>query len=187
MYEEIQKLYEKSLEEDEKSTEQLLLKLKPLIIYSIRRYYNDINSYDDLIQEGYVVILEGIKNFDPSKGVNFLGYMKVILKYHYLNKHKKRENHISLNQEVNEGEGEFIDFLVDEKCDVQDMITKKEDSGRLEYALSSLTERQRQVVCLYYIEGKKMDEIKDILGISYRTVVNTKVRALEKMKKVYGN
>ena len=64
------------------------IKTNPLIISSIRRYYNRIDQYDDLIQEGYEILLS-IK-FQSNKSA-FLGYIKTMLKYHYLNKHKERQ------------------------------------------------------------------------------------------------
>ena len=88
MYREIEDLLEFSRRGDPKSKEAVLLKLQPLIISSIKRYYNKIDIYDDLIQEGYEIILLCIHDYDPNKGVHFLGYIKLKLKYHYLNKYK---------------------------------------------------------------------------------------------------
>ncbi len=64
-----------------------------MIISSIRRYYNRIELYDDLIQEGYEIILIAIDDYDPAKGAYFLGYIKTMLKYLYLGKY--RESSIS--------------------------------------------------------------------------------------------
>ena len=56
MYKEIETLLYLSKKGDIKAREKLLIKLNPLIISSIRRYYNKVHLYDDLIQEGYETI-----------------------------------------------------------------------------------------------------------------------------------
>lgn len=183
MYKEIENLVSLSSEGDKNAKEELLLKLKPLIISSIRRYYNNRSCYDDLIQEGYEVILKCVEEHDPLKGATFLGYTKTMLKFHYLNKHKEKI-HLSLNERVGDGENEIIDFLEGEEMEILDSIILKEEKRLLLDSLNCLTERQRQVVIYYYIEGKSIGEIAKILGISYRTVVNTKTNSLNKLRKI---
>lgn len=180
MYKEIEGLLLLSKKGDKKAKETLLLKLNPLIISSIRRYYNRIDQYDDLIQEGYETILQAIENYDPNRGVKFLGYIKTMLKYRYLEKHREKQ-FLSLNEPLDEGE--FIDFLEGDEEDPIDIVIKKEETNILLESLNCLTERQRQVMVDYYINRLSIGEIADKLGISYRTVVNTKTQGLNKLKK----
>ncbi len=90
VYSEVVKLLEKSKAGDLEAIEILLYKLKPLILASIRRYYNKVDEYDDLIQEGYEIILVAIEEYEENRGTQFLGYVKLQLKYHYLNKHREK-------------------------------------------------------------------------------------------------
>ena len=103
MYKELDKLVNKAKGGDVASKEEILNRLKGLVIKSIQRYYNKREEYDDLIQEGYLVILESIDNYDEERGVYFLGYIKTMLKYTYLNKHQERQ-HLSLNVKVGDAE-----------------------------------------------------------------------------------
>ncbi|MCG4586204.1 hypothetical protein L0P56_11950, partial [Anaerosalibacter bizertensis] len=96
MYSEIDKLVTLSKKGDRNAKERLIISLKPLVLNSIRRYYNCYSQYDDLIQEGYEIILRTVEDYDDSKGSRFLGYLKLQLKYHYLNKHKEKIT-LSLN------------------------------------------------------------------------------------------
>lgn len=179
MYKEIEELLLLSKKGDEEAKETLLLKLNPLIISSIRRYYNRIDQYDDLIQEGYETILLAIENYNPTRGVRFLGYTKAMLKYLYLEKHREKE-FLSLNNTVDNGE--FIDLLEGNEENPIDIIIKNEETEILFESLNCLTERQKQVVVDYYINRLSIDEIADRLGISYRTVVNTKTQGINKLK-----
>lgn len=179
MYKEIEKLLLLSKKGDKKAKETLLLKLNPLIISSIRRYYNRIDQYDDLIQEGYEIILKAIENYNPNRGVKFLGYVKAMLRYGYLEKHREKQI-LSLNEPLEEGE--FIDLLEGNEEDPVDAVIKKEEKYLLLESLNCLTERQKQVVVDYYINRLSIDEIANKLGISYRTVVNTKTQGIKKLK-----
>ncbi len=180
MYNEIERLLLLSKRGNKEAKETLLLKLNPLIISSIRRYYNRIDQYDDLIQEGYETILQAIENYDPNRGVKFLGYVKAMLRYGYLEKHREKQ-FLSLNEPLDEGE--FIDLLEGNEEEPTDIIIKREEIKILLKSLNCLTERQRQVVVEYYINRLSIDEIADKLGISYRTVVNTKTQGLNKLRK----
>lgn len=167
---------------DEGARAELVDKLQPLLVSSIRRYFNDYSQYDDLMQDGNLKIIECLNDFDSSKGVHFLGYIKSKLKFMYLNKHRIRV-HSSLNKEVGEDGMEIVDLLLSDEKPAVELITDEEDIQALNLALCALTKRQGQVIRLYYIEGKNMLEIAELLGINYRTVINTKTAALKKLKK----
>ncbi|QXM05159.1 sigma factor [Crassaminicella indica] len=80
---------------DEKAKEEMLKKLKPLIFVSIKKYYFGNEEWNDLLQEGAVKILNEIERFDEAKGVPFLGYIKLQLKFFYMEKRKKVRKEIS--------------------------------------------------------------------------------------------
>ena len=183
MYKEIENLLDSSRKGDKKATEELLFRLNPLIISSIKRYYNRIDRYDDLIQEGYVMILQSINDYDSNKGAYFLGYVKLNLKYHYLNKHKEKQT-LSLNEPIGDGFNEILDFIEVEEKGPIDMVIYKEDFLSLYECLNFLSHRQRQIIIEYYINELSLDEIAKKLGISYRTVANTKTAGINKLKNI---
>ncbi len=181
MYKEIENLLVLSRKGDKKAKEELLKKLHPLIISSIRRYYNKISDYDNLIQDGYEVVLKCIQEYDPTKEVHFLGYVKTMLRYCYLNKHKEKYL-ISLNEPVKDGEtGEIGDFIPDDRDDIEE-IFEKEERIKLYNSLNSLTDRQKEIIIDYYINNLPINQIAAKMGISYRTVVNIKTSALKKLQ-----
>lgn len=164
------------------AVEEIIKRLQPLLIASIRRYYNKPEEYEDLMQDGNMKIIQSINTFDEGKGVHFLGYIKMNIRFLYLDKHKERI-HQSLNERVGEGEVEIVDLLEGEEVDFLGSLMEGERHEELRRALGSLTRRQGEVVELFYGRGLAIGEIANSLGISYRTVVNTKTRALEKMRK----
>lgn len=161
---------------------EIIEKLQPLVKASIKRYYNKINEYEDLLQDGNIKILESINSYEKSKGVHFLGYMKMNLKFLYLDKHKIKI-HDSLNKTIGDSETEEIDLLVSQDLNILDQVIERDINGALGKSLGNLSERQKQVILLYYFEKLSIQEIAERLGISYRTVVNTKTNAIKNMKK----
>ena len=183
MYEELNDLLAEAKLGDDKSKKRILESLYPLIISSIRRYYNKLNEYEDLIQGGREVILYCINNFDETKGVHFLGYIKTRLRYFYLNKHNEKLT-ASLNVKVGKDkEEEIVDLLKSDIENPLEFLVRLEETMILQDALSTLTARQREIIIDFYYENLTLGEISKKLGISYRTVVNTKTVALNKLRK----
>lgn len=181
MYKEIENLFLLSRKGDKKAKEELLKKLHPLIISSIRRYYNRLSHYDDLIQDGYETVLRCIQDYDINKNVHFLGYVKTMLRYCYLNKHREKQL-LSLNEPIKDGEDlELGDLISDERDEIEDIL-ERETKVELYKALNSLTEKQRQILIYFYIHNLSIDQIAKRMGISYRTVVNIKTSALKKLR-----
>lgn len=181
MYQEWITLIEDSKAGDLKAKEEVLNRLLPLIIKSIQSYYNRRQFFEELIQEGNLCILEAIESYDPGKGVYFLGHAKTQLKYLYLKKNKEKI-HLSLNTKIGDEKEEFLNTLESQDPQALDTMIKKEEIKALKASLVYLTDRQKQVTILFYLKRKSITQIAQELGISYRTVVNTKTRALEKLK-----
>lgn len=181
----IQKLLNLSKEGCKISQAELLKCLDPLIGASIRRYSDRKEDYDDLVQSGYLFILETLNDYNPKRSVSFTWYMKMRLKYFYLGKNQviKLE---SLNRKINneEEEEEFIDLLASDE-NLLNKIVKLDEHSILYRAFECLSEREKQVIAYYYIKELSMVEISKKLDLSYRTVVNTKVNALKRLRRFY--
>ncbi|KPU26399.1 hypothetical protein TR13x_10295 [Caloranaerobacter sp. TR13] len=189
MYNEINNLLDAAQKGDIAAKEILLFKLKPIVLSSIKRYFNKADLYDDLIQEGYEIILRALKDYDKDKGVHFLGYVKAMLKFHYLNNSRKNKEYISLNQMISSKDDslELIDLIADENLLQDEVIIKNEETLNLLKALDKLTKRQKEVITMYYIQDVSLKEISKRLNISYRTAVNIKTSAIKKLRKFIVN
>lgn len=160
--------------------QELLETLNPLIISSISRYCPVRREFEDLLQDGRVIVLECIETYCKDRG-HFLNYVKNYLKYFYLDTMKylvKHESKIDLfepNFDIEDGHITEEDFL------------EREIEVELYKAIRKLTERQREVLVLYYFKGKSHSEIADKLGIKVRTVINTKMNAIAAIRKELGD
>ncbi len=73
--------------------EEIVVELKPLILSSLRKYYNKAYLYDELFQEGCVKVVEAVLDYDPTLKVPFLAYIKKRLYYFYLGKNHKKKSY----------------------------------------------------------------------------------------------
>ncbi len=168
----------------ELAKQEVLERLRPLVMASIRKYYFGSESYEDLLQEGYLKILVEIGRFDGERGVPFLGFIKQQLRYFYMDKGRKKISALSLNNLIVEGDGvtEFIEMVRDDGPGIEDLLMGKEMHFALGQALGVLTEKQKKVLLLHYGHGMSLVKIADRLGVHYQTVIKTKDAALRKLK-----
>ncbi len=185
MYKEINEHLQKARESNKESMEWILDKLNPLIISTVKKYFYRINDFEELLQEGRLVILECIQTYDQTKGTYFLGYAKQMLIYYFLDKNKEKFI-FSLNEKIGpENEDlEIIDLLVSDEEQAIDLIISLEMRKEIVDALQSITLKQRQVVIDFYYGNMKIDDIAKKYDVSYRTVVNTKQTALRKLREI---
>lgn len=180
----------KALEGDLKATEKIVEMTSPLIKSSIKKYYKNYSSgnipYEDLLQDGYLIVLQCLSDYDRKKKIPFLGYAKTRLKFHYMDLGRKsiKEECDSLNRQIRGKEGtvEILDLVEDEKSSAHGNMLKCEEYLFLLKSVNLLTTREAQIIRLFYFQYKTMKEISKGLGLSYRTVVNTKTCAIKKLR-----
>lgn len=184
MYKEIDELLVRAKSGERKAKSIILEKYKPLILSQMKKYYFDANEVDDLISEGYEVILKGIDKFDSGRNVYFSGYLKTILRYHYLDRLKAKKYTSSLDKNMGDsGDISLLDLL-EADVDLENEYIVKELNEQLIEKIEKLSKRQKEVIILYYLEELSISDISKQLGVTYRTIINTKVNAIEKLKKL---
>lgn len=82
-----------------------------------------------------------------------------------------------------DGPRDFSPYLQDHRNVTPDMaVAHREVAERVATSLENLTDRQRQVVLLYYFEGMNYREIADLLGVTEGRVSQLHTAALERLK-----
>ncbi|KXG76323.1 sigma-70 family RNA polymerase sigma factor [Thermotalea metallivorans] len=167
-----------------KAKEEILRRLTPLVLASIRRYYFGTEDPEDLLQEGYLKILMETERFDGERGVPFLGYMKQQLKFFYMDLGRQKRQDISLDAYVDHGEERIrlLDLLPADDTAVEEKILQREISHSLGQALKKLTHKQKRIIGLHFIQGIKLARIAQDLGVHYQTVVKVKDAAIRKLR-----
>lgn len=168
---------------DDKSKYQILEYFTPLIKSSIKKYCPVWNEYEDLYQDGIFIVLECIEFYNEEKG-EFPALVNSHLKYYYLETMKyiaSKNGDVSTTDENRD----IVDLVADHFV-VEEEMLYRESVEDLKNKLLNLTERQLEIIILYYYFRLSHDDIAERLDISKWTVVNTKRAALNKLRGLYG-
>lgn len=184
MEKDIQDLAVQAKNGKEEAAAELIARLKPLIYASARRYYFGEGEQEDLLQEGCLKLLELLKKFDMSRGIPFLGYAKVHLKYFYMEKgkHSKKEAALYILESLSEDGRTCIEGIPDADMPIEEKLIQREVQKSLGEAIQKLSVHQRRVISLYYGQGMDMRQIAKYLRVHYQTVVKTKERGLKRLR-----
>ena len=170
---------------DMENVDVIVRKYHPLIVSSINRYYNKPHEFEELYDEGVLEVCEALRDYDFKRNDSFGGYLKSRLYFFYISKNKVKES-LSLDEPIGEDDLTLMDTLMD-PSNIEEDFEVKEEYRALYESIKSLTERQRNVLLDFYIRKESISDIAKNYGVKYRTVVNTKTMALEKMKKYLLN
>lgn len=181
-YKDFDRVLNSALVGEERAKVKLLDMLEPLIRSSIKKYCPIFNEFDDLYSDGRAIVLSCIEDFDNKR--SFLKYVKLSLKYFYLNTYKYLMDVKSdvYDSPSDEEESLGIFETIDAGVDIEGDFLESERLGILKDAIDSLTPRQETVVRLFFYERLGLSEIADFLGISRWTVINLKRNAIEGMR-----
>ena len=169
-------IIKQSLKGDKNNQEILLDMLSPLIYKNIYKYWK-VNDpiIEDLVQEGYIVILKSLQSFDENRNVHYLHYVKIKIIYYYKNFYrstKNQRNKISLKENMGT-----------DNYNVLERIIAEEEKTDLLVNVKKLSVKEQKILFLYYYKKMSMDEISKHLNIKYRTVISAKYNAINKLRK----
>lgn len=182
-------IIQESIKGDKKSQEFLLKKMHPLIYKNIYKYYEPSDDIiEDLVQEGYIVILKSLKNYNKNLNVHFLGYVKANLHFYYKNYYRNTKNQrhtISLNQKLIDGYKSLgLENTITEKAiNPIDNFDEEDEIKNLLANIKKLSIKEQNVLNMYYRDDLCMSDISKHLNIAYRTAIGRKYTAIKKLKK----
>ncbi len=144
-----------------------------LITSIAKRYTIDEELQNDLIQEGYLGLLQAEKNYDESKGVKFLTYA-----YNYIN-----YNMLHYYQNMTEDKTCKLDI---EAKSNDDILKKIIDSEQLEQALNECSSECKEIILLR-LDGLTVREIAKRKGYSKSKVSYILSKEKDKLYKFLKN
>lgn len=174
--------------------EQLWDGVKGFVIGKANRFYNlrkDLRcEREDLIQSGYLAMMEAVKKFDPERG-GFLTYLSFYLKTAFIETAMGQNNPLfyadNLDREILEGVtlGESIASDREGTEDISIANIANEELRRdLEKVMQKiLSDREREVLNEHYFSGRTFVKIAEGRGVSYQRIASIHEDALRKMRK----
>ena len=162
-------------EKQEKAFHELFLRFfNYLVVYAMRRVQRR-DVAEDIVQETFITVWENKKTFNSYQGLKAYLYELVQNKCTNYLKHRQVEDKYAsyVKTTGEEAEGDYS-------------LMQEEIYRELYMAVRELPEKCQRVFELH-LEGKKNDEIAEILGISVLTVKSHKQNAIHILKKKMGN
>jgi RNA polymerase sporulation-specific sigma factor len=148
---------------DRKTPEQYI----PMAKSIARRYMQPALSYDDLVQEGLLALIEAEDKYNPKKKAKHSTFVYAVMKNRilsYLNKEKK--NH-------------YNTYPLDEKITEDFKRARKGSSFNIP---DDIPKMEKEVLSLMYKQGKTLKEISVHFGISREKTRQLKSLALRRLK-----
>ena len=150
-------------------------------------------EYDDLVGYGIFGLIDAIDKFDYSKNVKFESYASLRIRGAILDElnswqgQTKASNLISLDEYTETGSEAKIESVTNTHFDQPEEVLEKEELKiKLTEAINSLTEKERNVITLYYYEEMTLKEISLVLNVSESRVSQLHTKALGRMRKTLG-
>lgn len=155
------------------AAERLLIRYLPLIRQTVL-YYGRLADYEDLLQQGRLIFLEVVKEYENGRGVPFGAYLKEKFRwrlYHYIRDDLGYRDKEDLFTDV---PANTIQYILATHAVLE---PDKADWEALENAVKTLTPKQRLVLSLFYWDELPVRDIADKLHETPQGVRQLKARA----------
>ena len=199
--EEERQLSARILRGDSRALNRLVEANLRFVVSIARQYQGKGLSMEDLVSEGNIGLMKAASRYDATRGLRFAGYAVVHIR-RQIEKALKAESAEQRVESRANGETRSVDaplgaksnmsllsVLVDANAPMADARVYNSSVERaVEYALTSLNDRESHVVNAYFGIGQEnltMAEIAEDMGLQRERVRQIRDRALRRMRKAY--
>ena len=163
-----------------------------LVVYVAKRFDTNIDNLEDLISIGTIGLIKAINTYKLDKNIKLATYASRCIENEilmHLRKTQRNKLEVSLDEPLKaDYDGNELllqDILQDNTISIFDEIDSKEDVSNLEIALTSLNEREKEIIELRYgLNGKNeltQKETAELLGISQSYISRLEKKILKKL------
>ena len=138
-----------------------------------RKYAKYCNSYDDLVQEGLLGVLEAQSKYDPEKGTQFSSYALFWIRKRILKYLDKEIAFSGSSTELN------TDILADDKPDIELSAEKSEVIAEFP---SSMTKEEIEIIKYMYEQELPLSEIAKIKNQRREKIRQKYKKAMRKLR-----
>ena len=167
-----------------------------LVSHILKKYYVQAGDQDDLISIGTIGLIKAIDTFDPAKGIRLSSYASRCIENEILmffRSGRKSAQDVSLNEPIDtDKEGNaltILDTMAVDDTIVESIDTKMKSEKLYRFLQSSLTPREREVVCRRYgllgFAPQPQRVVAKRLGISRSYISRIEKKALEKLRQQF--
>ena len=165
------------------------------LLHKFARRYARIDTAvdtDDLIQAGYIGLVEAERTYDPTKGKTWAGWAAWYIRREMrgavgINTTRERPHlhAVSLDAPLgdDEGAGSLLDMLEDESIpDASSGLVEADRAATVRAAVERLEADRREVIRRHDLQGASYAVVGEGMGLSVGEVKNLRVRALNDLR-----
>jgi RNA polymerase sigma-70 factor, ECF subfamily len=177
-------------EGDELAFEVLFKRYEGQALSFIHRMIGDMSRTEALGQEAFLRIFKDAKSYQYPR--SFTTWFYTIVRNLCKNELRWRSRHptVSIEESVDRSDrggsdhsARIGDFLECETNDPLEGMVNREMTAKLDHALRSLPEMEREILILNRFQGLKYREIAEVVGVPVSTVRARIYAALERLRK----
>lgn len=160
-----------------------------LVVSIARRFANEICSFDDLVSDGNVALLNAVEKFDFARGFRFSTYATHAVQRDFFRIIRKRRTEQS---RCTLGISELLAISPDDSDPVVIESEKLRQAAAVKQLMENeLNDREQMVVSLRFglqpgSEPATLQVVADVLQVSKERVRQIEMRAIEKMQRGVG-
>ena len=169
-----------------------------LVSHVIRKYYSSYGATDELLSVGSFGLIKAVDSFKSEKGTRFATYGAKCIQNEilmYFRAKKKSEHEVSINETIDiDKDGNpltYLDIISVEDTMTENIELESHIKKVRELTESVLSDREKEIIVLRYglmgYDPRTQREVAKHLGISRSYVSRIEKRALEKLKRAFGN
>jgi RNA polymerase sporulation-specific sigma factor len=184
---------------DDKARKKLVEKNLRLVVYIAKKFENINADIEDLISIGTIGLIKAINTYKSDKNIKLATYASRCIENEilmYIRKNSGQRAEVSIDEPLNtDWDGNEL-LLSDVLGGEEDLIYKEleteEDRKTIQKALSSLNEREREIIMLRFGLGKNereltQKEVADLLGISQSYISRLEKKIIRHLREEIGS
>jgi len=177
--ENISLLIEKCKQNNQEAQFEIYKKFYKNMFNTAYRILNDKEEAEDIMQESFLKAFTELHTLNNSKA--FGGWLKQLVIRSCLNTIQKNKKHNFSSFDENPKETTEVDFDFEQACQNTELKLK------INAALQAIKPNYRVAISLHYIEGFDLDEMCEILQITYGNCRTLLSRSKTALKSKIGN
>src|SRR5580704_6941402 len=204
-------LAQKIREGDQAALERLTKTNLRFVVSVAKQYQNQGLTLGDLINEGNLGLIKAAKRFDETKGFKFISYAVWWIRQSILQEIEREPSpeeladmlettvdkisdtlsnsgrHVSMDAPFVQGEeNTLLDVLENQEPNTDSILINESLSEEIKRSLSTLTEREREIIVLFFGLGTNhplsLEEIGEKFNLTRERVRQIKDKALQRLR-----
>lgn len=172
-------LIKEILKGNESAMEILVKRHYDLVHSYIYRTTNDYNVSYDITQDVFIKMMKNIDKYNVGSGKFQNWILKIAV--NTTKDYFKSKTYIQRSENC-----DIENHQIEDKFNVIDIVSKKEEAIKIKEAVEKLPNRQREAILLKYYNDLKITEISNITGDNENTIKSRLFNGIKNLKKLLG-